>query len=192
MLHFGLGNYIFRKIDLILKNSFQRTQMAGWLVAHLLVRNCLPFMHSQTRIRFPQIESSIFDPLNVEILFLILTPGKKKKKKKKTLTKIHFPFSLWMGWEEVSSNQEEEEGEDQDCKMLQRAASNACSWWWASHIRTKQSKWLEQSLQGRCHGWSFFFFFFYVFENKLLMYLHFFLNANESPKPWPMQFSRFV
>ncbi|EPS73303.1 hypothetical protein M569_01450, partial [Genlisea aurea] len=32
-------------------------------------------------------------------------------------------------------------------EMLQRAASNACSWWWASHIRTKQSKWLEQSLQ---------------------------------------------
>ncbi|MFS8034559.1 hypothetical protein Hanom_Chr17g01582591 [Helianthus anomalus] len=32
--------------------------------------------------------------------------------------------------------------------MLQRAASNAYSWWWASHIRTKQSKWLEQSLQG--------------------------------------------
>ncbi|KAI3451246.1 hypothetical protein Pfo_007911 [Paulownia fortunei] len=31
--------------------------------------------------------------------------------------------------------------------MLQRAASNAYSWWWASHIRTKQSKWLEQSLQ---------------------------------------------
>ncbi|KAL9152104.1 hypothetical protein ABFS82_11G097200 [Erythranthe guttata] len=31
--------------------------------------------------------------------------------------------------------------------MLQRAASNACSWWWASHIRTKQSKWLEQSMQ---------------------------------------------
>ncbi|KAL1566801.1 kinase-interacting protein 1-like [Salvia divinorum] len=30
--------------------------------------------------------------------------------------------------------------------MLQRAASNACSWWWANHIRTKQSKWLEQSL----------------------------------------------
>ncbi|KAL0431837.1 UNVERIFIED_CONTAM: Kinase-interacting protein 1 [Sesamum radiatum] len=30
--------------------------------------------------------------------------------------------------------------------MLQRAASNACSWWWASHIRTKQSKWLEQSM----------------------------------------------
>ncbi|KAL4582823.1 hypothetical protein LXL04_007384 [Taraxacum kok-saghyz] len=30
--------------------------------------------------------------------------------------------------------------------MLQRAASNAFSWWWASHIRTKQSKWLEQSL----------------------------------------------
>nr|GMD56269.1 kinase-interacting protein 1-like [Ipomoea batatas] len=31
--------------------------------------------------------------------------------------------------------------------MLQRAASNAYSWWWASHIRTKQSKWLEESLQ---------------------------------------------
>ena len=33
-------------------------------------------------------------------------------------------------------------------RMLQRAASNAYSWWWASHIRTKQSKWLEQHLQG--------------------------------------------
>ncbi|KAL5559970.1 hypothetical protein UlMin_036181 [Ulmus minor] len=31
--------------------------------------------------------------------------------------------------------------------MLQRAASNAYSWWWASHVRTKQSKWLEQNLQ---------------------------------------------
>ncbi|XP_044469465.1 protein NETWORKED 2D isoform X2 [Mangifera indica] len=31
--------------------------------------------------------------------------------------------------------------------MLQRAANNAYSWWWASHIRTKQSKWLEQNLQ---------------------------------------------
>ncbi|XP_010274622.1 PREDICTED: protein NETWORKED 2D-like [Nelumbo nucifera] len=31
--------------------------------------------------------------------------------------------------------------------MLQRAANNACSWWYASHIRTKQSKWLQQSLQ---------------------------------------------
>ncbi|XP_031248590.1 protein NETWORKED 2A-like [Pistacia vera] len=31
--------------------------------------------------------------------------------------------------------------------MLQRAASNAYSWWWASHIRTKQSKWLEENLQ---------------------------------------------
>uniref|UniRef100_A0A2N9FA78 NAB domain-containing protein n=1 Tax=Fagus sylvatica TaxID=28930 RepID=A0A2N9FA78_FAGSY len=31
--------------------------------------------------------------------------------------------------------------------MLQRAASNAYSWWWASHIRTKQSRWLEQNLQ---------------------------------------------
>ena len=33
--------------------------------------------------------------------------------------------------------------------MLHRAASNAYSWWWASHIRTKQSKWLDQSLQGQ-------------------------------------------
>ncbi|RWW14766.1 hypothetical protein BHE74_00054743 [Ensete ventricosum] len=33
--------------------------------------------------------------------------------------------------------------------MLQRAASNAYSWWWASHIRTKQSKWLDCNLQGR-------------------------------------------
>ncbi|RRT43955.1 hypothetical protein B296_00031197 [Ensete ventricosum] len=33
--------------------------------------------------------------------------------------------------------------------MLQRAASNAYSWWWASHIRTKQSKWLDNSLQGQ-------------------------------------------
>ncbi|XP_010909509.1 protein NETWORKED 2A-like [Elaeis guineensis] len=31
--------------------------------------------------------------------------------------------------------------------MLQRAASNAYSWWWASHIRTKQSKWLDNNLQ---------------------------------------------
>ncbi|CAN6186343.1 unnamed protein product, partial [Urochloa humidicola] len=32
-------------------------------------------------------------------------------------------------------------------KMLQRAASNAYSWWWASHIRTNQSKWLDANLQ---------------------------------------------
>ncbi|CAK8568176.1 unnamed protein product [Lathyrus sativus] len=31
--------------------------------------------------------------------------------------------------------------------MLRRAATNAYSWWWVSHIRTKQSKWLDQSLQ---------------------------------------------
>ncbi|XP_074584865.1 protein NETWORKED 2C-like [Curcuma longa] len=31
--------------------------------------------------------------------------------------------------------------------MLQRAATNSYSWWWASHIRTKQSKWLDNSLQ---------------------------------------------
>ncbi|KAL8252797.1 hypothetical protein R6Q59_036490 [Mikania micrantha] len=30
--------------------------------------------------------------------------------------------------------------------MLARAARNAYSWWWASHIRTKQSKWLDQNL----------------------------------------------
>jgi hypothetical protein len=33
-------------------------------------------------------------------------------------------------------------------RMLQRAASNAYSWWWASHIRTRQSKWLDSNLQG--------------------------------------------
>lgn len=31
--------------------------------------------------------------------------------------------------------------------MLRRAASNAYSWWWASHIRTTQSKWLENILR---------------------------------------------
>ncbi|KAG6498818.1 protein NETWORKED 2A-like [Zingiber officinale] len=31
--------------------------------------------------------------------------------------------------------------------MLQRAASNACTWWWASQIRTRQSKWLDNDLQ---------------------------------------------
>ncbi|RCV15244.1 hypothetical protein SETIT_3G043000v2 [Setaria italica] len=31
--------------------------------------------------------------------------------------------------------------------MLQRAASNAYSWWWASHVRTKQSKWLDNNLK---------------------------------------------
>jgi len=31
--------------------------------------------------------------------------------------------------------------------MLQRVASNAYSWWWASHIRTTQSKWLDANLQ---------------------------------------------
>ncbi|KAI4307501.1 hypothetical protein L6164_030680 [Bauhinia variegata] len=31
--------------------------------------------------------------------------------------------------------------------MLQRAARNAYTWWWASHVRTKQSKWLEESLR---------------------------------------------
>ncbi|RWR74116.1 putative Myosin-1 [Cinnamomum micranthum f. kanehirae] len=31
--------------------------------------------------------------------------------------------------------------------MLQRAASNAYSWWWASHIRAKQGKWLDRNLQ---------------------------------------------
>ena len=40
--------------------------------------------------------------------------------------------------------------------MLQRAASNAYSWWWASHIRTKQSKWMEQNLQGEFMIFMFF------------------------------------
>ncbi|KAF5809646.1 putative protein Networked (NET), actin-binding (NAB) [Helianthus annuus] len=31
--------------------------------------------------------------------------------------------------------------------MLSRASRNAYSWWWASHIRTKQSKWLDQNIQ---------------------------------------------
>nr|XP_043633411.1 kinase-interacting protein 1-like [Erigeron canadensis] len=31
--------------------------------------------------------------------------------------------------------------------MSQRATGNAHSWWWVSHLRTKQSKWLEQNLQ---------------------------------------------
>ncbi|KAJ0979400.1 hypothetical protein J5N97_014874 [Dioscorea zingiberensis] len=31
--------------------------------------------------------------------------------------------------------------------MLQRAASNAYSWWWASNIRSSQSKWLDSNLQ---------------------------------------------
>ncbi|KAJ3682782.1 hypothetical protein LUZ60_013009 [Juncus effusus] len=31
--------------------------------------------------------------------------------------------------------------------MLQRAASNAYSWWWASRIRTSQSKWLDGNLE---------------------------------------------
>ncbi|KAL5229978.1 hypothetical protein ABZP36_028754 [Zizania latifolia] len=31
--------------------------------------------------------------------------------------------------------------------MLQRAASNAYSWWWASLMRTTQSKWLDATLQ---------------------------------------------
>jgi hypothetical protein len=39
--------------------------------------------------------------------------------------------------------------------MLQRAASNAYSWWWASHIRTTQSKWLDANLQGTIFHLSF-------------------------------------
>ena len=31
--------------------------------------------------------------------------------------------------------------------MIEKAAGNGYSWWWASHIRTRQSKWLEQNLQ---------------------------------------------
>ncbi|KAF8411361.1 hypothetical protein HHK36_003910 [Tetracentron sinense] len=40
-----------------------------------------------------------------------------------------------------------ERDREREREMLQRAASNAYSWWWASHVRTKQSKWLEQNLQ---------------------------------------------
>jgi hypothetical protein len=40
--------------------------------------------------------------------------------------------------------------------MLQRAASNAYSWWWASHIRTTQSKWLDANLQGTIFSPFFF------------------------------------
>jgi hypothetical protein len=40
--------------------------------------------------------------------------------------------------------------------MLQRAASNAYSWWWVSHIRTKQSKWMEQNLQGSLLAYNIF------------------------------------
>ncbi|CAL9751825.1 unnamed protein product [Musa acuminata subsp. burmannicoides] len=31
--------------------------------------------------------------------------------------------------------------------MLQRAENNRYSWWWASHIKTKQSKWLDSNLR---------------------------------------------
>ncbi|CAL9099968.1 unnamed protein product [Musa acuminata var. zebrina] len=33
--------------------------------------------------------------------------------------------------------------------MLQRAENNRYSWWWASHIKTKQSKWLDSNLRGQ-------------------------------------------
>ncbi|EEC72271.1 hypothetical protein OsI_05430 [Oryza sativa Indica Group] len=46
---------------------------------------------------------------------------------------------------------EGEGGRDRGGRMLQRAASNAYSWWWASHIRTKQSKWLDSHLQDMEH-----------------------------------------
>jgi hypothetical protein len=42
--------------------------------------------------------------------------------------------------------------------MLQRAASSAYSWWWASHVRTKQSKWLDSNLQGLPFVYNFVFF----------------------------------
>jgi hypothetical protein len=54
-----------------------------------------------------------------------------------------------------------EREEEEKTKMLQRAASNAYSWWWASHIRTKQSKWLEQNLQGN-QALAFNGIFFFV------------------------------
>ena len=57
--------------------------------------------------------------------------------------------------------------------MLQRAASNAYSWWYASHVRTKQSKWLEQSLQGMPYILHVPFRFFFSF-----MVLMFFTMRN--------------
>ncbi|KAJ3699455.1 hypothetical protein LUZ61_003160 [Rhynchospora tenuis] len=53
-----------------------------------------------------------------------------------------FPF--------LSSIEEERDRErerNRGGEMLQRAASNAYSWWWASRIRTNQSKWLDSNLE---------------------------------------------
>ncbi|KAL8532405.1 hypothetical protein ACS0TY_008849 [Phlomoides rotata] len=57
--------------------------------------------------------------------------------------------------------------------MLQRAASSACSWWWASHIRTKQSKWLEQSMMGRI---GFVFVLMYNVQVYLLLHVWVFVD----------------
>lgn len=71
--------------------------------------------------------------------------------------------------------------------MLQRAASNAYSWWWASHIRTKQSKWLETNLQGMCiHNIDMlllklitFFFIFYFWVGGYFFH-HFFTHQQDA------------
>ncbi|RWW31329.1 hypothetical protein GW17_00004040 [Ensete ventricosum] len=62
--------------------------------------------------------------------------------------------------------------------MLQRAGSDGHSWWWASHIRTKQSKWLDGNLRGQ----SFFFCFssssFWTNCRYALFFFFFFLCMN--------------
>ena len=54
-------------------------------------------------------------------------------------------FLQWIALHVIDSSLDRERERD---RMLQRAASNAYSWWWASHIRTKQSRWLEENLKG--------------------------------------------
>lgn len=71
--------------------------------------------------------------------------------------------------------------------MLQRAASNAYSWWWASHIRTKQSKWLETNLQGmsihnidRLLKLNTFFFFSFFLVGGVMFFHHFFTHQQDA------------
>lgn len=56
-----------------------------------------------------------------------------------------------------------------ELKMLQRAASNAYSWWWASHIRTKQSKWLDNNLEGLVSSFSRSFVVLFFWPCKLIL-----------------------
>ncbi|WVZ67179.1 hypothetical protein U9M48_016296 [Paspalum notatum var. saurae] len=55
--------------------------------------------------------------------------------------------------------------------MLQRAASNAYSWWWASHIRTTQSKWLDANLQGQFLRFRQTYELFLHMENRVKIML---------------------